>query len=370
MPGTVEVDGVPVTVEQRRSYRRLFGYVPQSVYLLDDTVTRNIALGLPDEEIDLESVRRACALAQIAQFVEDELPERIPDGGGRARRAALGRSAPAHRHRPRPVPPPPVLVFDEATSALDVHTERQLFGALEAIARSHTVVTIAHRLETVAKSDVVVVLDRGRVVDRGSPEEVLKRYRLADVAGPATAVGVGRPGVGPGRGRWIRNPRRAPRPRGMWKVERGTAHRRSCGRTRPSRVRHRGGVRQPPRRPRGRQGDGAVREARRRRRHQVPAPPPGRGDAAGRAYVDQLRRAPVRVPEASRADARRPRRAPALLRRGRHPLPVHALLVEGGTGARRHRRRGVQDRLRRDDRRAHARPNRRRWASRCSCRPG
>jgi ATP-binding cassette subfamily C protein len=187
--GTVEVDGVPVTVGQRRSYRRLFGYVPQTVYLLDDTVARNIALGLPDEDIDMDAVRRACVLAQIADFVDRELPngyqtvvgERgVRLSGGQRQRIGIAR---ALYHRP------PVLVFDEATSALDMHTERQLFDALEAIARSHTVVTIAHRLETVAKSDVVVVLDRGRVVDRGSPEEVLKRYRLADVAGPATVAG-------------------------------------------------------------------------------------------------------------------------------------------------------------------------------------
>lgn len=179
--GALEVDGEPVTPIRRRSYRRLFGYVPQSVYLLDDSVTRNVAFGLPDEEIDQEAVRRACDLAQIAEFVESELPDGYDTvlgergvrlSGGQRQRVGIAR---ALYHRP------PVLVFDEATSALDMHTERQLYDALESIARSHTVVTIAHRLETVAKADRVVVLDRGRVVDQGPPGEVLTRYRhLAD----------------------------------------------------------------------------------------------------------------------------------------------------------------------------------------------
>jgi ABC-type multidrug transport system ATPase subunit len=72
-----------------------------------------------------------------------------------------------------------VLVFDEATSALDLHTEAVLYAALETIARSHTVITIAHRLDTVGKADVVVVLEGGRVVDQGPPGEVLMRYRRA-----------------------------------------------------------------------------------------------------------------------------------------------------------------------------------------------
>ncbi len=72
---------------------------------------------------------------------------------------------------------PEVLVFDEATSALDVHTERRMFEALEGLAQTHTVATIAYRLETVAGADHVVVLERGRVVDEGSPADVLERYR-------------------------------------------------------------------------------------------------------------------------------------------------------------------------------------------------
>jgi ATP-binding cassette, subfamily B, bacterial PglK len=180
--GRVLVDGEPVARDQRRSYRRIFGYVPQSIYLLDDTIERNVAFGLAPEEIDPEAVKRACREAQIADFIESELPhgyatevgERgVRLSGGQRQRIGIAR---ALYHQPA------VLVFDEATSALDVHTEEQVYRALEGIARDRTVVTIAHRLETVAKADHVVVLEHGRVVDQGPPGEVLGRYRGEVVA--------------------------------------------------------------------------------------------------------------------------------------------------------------------------------------------
>ncbi|MBA3890881.1 MAG: ABC transporter ATP-binding protein [Gemmatimonadaceae bacterium] len=183
--GSIEVDGVTVTAEGRRGYRRLFGYVSQHVYLLDDTISRNIALGLQDDAIDPQAVREACMLAQIAEFIEDELADGYATmvgergvrlSGGQRQRIGIAR---ALYHRP------PILVFDEATSALDMHTERQLYRALEVIARSRTVITIAHRLETVEKADAVVVLEDGRVIDSGAPTDILSRYRL-DASGEPT----------------------------------------------------------------------------------------------------------------------------------------------------------------------------------------
>jgi ATP-binding cassette, subfamily B, bacterial PglK len=173
----VTVDGEPVTPERRRAYRRLFGYVPQAIFLLDDTVARNVAFGVPDDAIDLEAVRRACRQAQIATFVEEGLPmgyqtevgERgIRLSGGERQRIGIAR---ALYHEPQ------VLIFDEATSALDIHTEASVLRALAGIARERTLVTIAHRLDTVRRADHVIVLERGRVVDEGPPGEVLARYR-------------------------------------------------------------------------------------------------------------------------------------------------------------------------------------------------
>jgi len=171
------VDGAPVERASIRRYRRLFGYVPQSIFLIDDTVARNVAFGVGDDEIDVDAVKRACEQAQIADFIENELPQgyQTPVGergvrlsGGQRQRIGIAR---ALYHQPQ------VLVFDEATSALDIHTERRVYDALARIARERTVVTIAHRLESAATADRVVVLEHGRVVDEGRPAEVLDRFR-------------------------------------------------------------------------------------------------------------------------------------------------------------------------------------------------
>jgi ATP-binding cassette, subfamily B, bacterial PglK len=175
--GWIEVDGHRVDPGERRAYRRLFGYVPQDIFLVDNTVRRNVALGIPDDEIDDEAVRHACRQAQVDDFIEQELPrgydtvvgERgVRLSGGQRQRIGIAR---ALYHQPQ------ILVFDEATSALDVHTERRVFEALEAIARERTLVIIAHRLETVASADRVIVLDGGSVIDEGSPTAVVGRYR-------------------------------------------------------------------------------------------------------------------------------------------------------------------------------------------------
>ena len=167
--GHVEVDGRRVDADDRRAYRRLFGYVPQDIFLTDDTIRRNVALGIPDDDIDDDAVRRACRQAQVDDFIEHELPDGyrtvvgergVRLSGGQRQRIGIAR---ALYHQPA------MLVFDEATSALDVHTEKMVFEALEAIAKERTLVTIAHRLETVAGADDVIVLEQGRVTDRGRP---------------------------------------------------------------------------------------------------------------------------------------------------------------------------------------------------------
>ncbi len=175
--GSISVDGVPFDARNRRAYRRLFGYVPQDIFLTDDTIRRNVALGIPDDEIDDEAVHRACRQAQVDDFIEHELPngyltivgERgVRLSGGQRQRIGIAR---ALYHQPA------ILVFDEATSALDVHTEKRVFEALHAIARERTLVMIAHRLETVAKADRVVVLEGGRVTNVGPAESVIGWYR-------------------------------------------------------------------------------------------------------------------------------------------------------------------------------------------------
>src|SRR5690606_8593477 len=179
--GEILVDDAVVTKENIRSYRRLFGYVPQSIFLMDDTIRRNVALGVPEDEIDDEQVFRACREAQIHEFIEFELPagyatlvgERgIRLSGGQRQRIGIAR---ALYHQPE------VLVFDEATSALDVHTEKNVYGALAELAKDITVLTIAHRLNTVMQADRVIVLEHGRIVAHGTPAEVVHEFEVGAV---------------------------------------------------------------------------------------------------------------------------------------------------------------------------------------------
>lgn len=190
--GGIFVDGRPVGQEQVRSYRRLFGYVPQTIFLMDDTIARNVAFGLRSADIDHAAVVRACQEAQVADFIESELPlgYETPVGergvrlsGGQRQRLGIAR---ALYHQPQ------VIVMDEATSALDVHTEDLVFRAVTHARRGRTIITIAHRLETAAKADWVVVMRHGSIVDQGPPSAVLERFRSEPEGTPPTD-GIDRP---------------------------------------------------------------------------------------------------------------------------------------------------------------------------------
>ena len=172
--GRITVDGTTLDDANRPRWQARVGYVPQAIYLTDDTVTRNIALGLPDERIDGPAVRRAARLAQLDTFVEGELPhgyetvvgERgVRLSGGQRQRIGIAR---ALYHDPD------VLVFDEATSALDGTTEDAVYGAIDDLAGDKTIVTIAHRLATVREADRVFLLEHGRLVACGTYDELLR----------------------------------------------------------------------------------------------------------------------------------------------------------------------------------------------------
>ncbi len=156
--GEILIDGWPLTAEHVPSWQASIGYVPQEIFLTDDTIARNIAFGLPDNEIDRGELRAACAMAQILDFIEADLPagfdakvgERgIRLSGGQRQRIGLAR---ALYHRPS------LLILDEATSALDVATEAKLLDALRSLAGKLTIVVAAHRLSAVAQCDRVVDL--------------------------------------------------------------------------------------------------------------------------------------------------------------------------------------------------------------------
>ena len=184
--GAITIDGVPLDPPHLRAWQRQIGYVPQAIFLLDDTVRRNIALGVPDAQIDSARVRAAAALAQVDHFIESDLPlayetvigERgVRLSGGQRQRIGIAR---ALYHDPA------VLVLDEATSALDGETERALFDAIGHLAGIKTIILIAHRLSTVEACDTVYLLEGGRIRDSGPYHELFERSeRLRAMASPS-----------------------------------------------------------------------------------------------------------------------------------------------------------------------------------------
>ena len=159
------------------SWQQALGYVPQTIYLADASISENIAFGVDPEELSQEAVERAARVAAIHSFIEEELPrgyetivgERgVRLSGGQRQRIGLAR---ALYHNP------PVLVLDEATSALDTATERRIMEAVERLAGEKTLIMIAHRLSTVERCDMIVVLDHGQVAGMGSFED-LRRSNL------------------------------------------------------------------------------------------------------------------------------------------------------------------------------------------------
>jgi ABC-type multidrug transport system fused ATPase/permease subunit len=163
--GIVKVDGVDIQ-SNLRGWQDQIGYVPQSIFLTDDTLRRNIAFGLSPDQIDEAAVWRAIYAAQLVQFVDD-LPQGLDTvvgergvrlSGGQRQRIGIAR---ALYHDP------PVLILDEATSSLDTHTERGVMDAVRALQGDKTLIIIAHRLSTVEHCDHLFCLERGMVIEEG-----------------------------------------------------------------------------------------------------------------------------------------------------------------------------------------------------------
>ena len=170
--GRIWVDDLELTDENRGSWRDYVGCVPQEIYIADDTVARNIALGVLPEEIDLEHVKRVACIANVDEFVEAELPQGYDSvlgergvslSGGQRQRLGIAR---ALYHRPR------FLILDEATNSLDSLTERAVLDAIQELSEGTTFLVIAHRLSTVRACDQVCFIKAGRIEARGSFEEL------------------------------------------------------------------------------------------------------------------------------------------------------------------------------------------------------
>ena len=169
--GQVLMDGVPLTRLTRRSLRSLLGVVSQDTVLLNDTVHANIAYGSPGAtraqvEAAAQAANADLFVAQLPQGYETLLGERGTRlSGGQRQRIAIARAL---------LRDPPILILDEATSALDTESERLVQQAIDRLMAERTVLVIAHRLATVRDADAIVVLDAGRVTERGTHDELFR----------------------------------------------------------------------------------------------------------------------------------------------------------------------------------------------------
>jgi ATP-binding cassette subfamily B protein len=168
--GRILIDGQDIRDVTQASLRAAIGMVPQDTVLFNDTIRYNIRYGRWEaSDADVEDAARA---AQIDGFIrlsprgyETEVGERgLKLSGGEKQRVAIARTI---------LKGPPILLLDEATSALDSHTEKEIQDALERVSRNRTSLVIAHRLSTIVGADEIIVLDQGRIVERGTHQALL-----------------------------------------------------------------------------------------------------------------------------------------------------------------------------------------------------
>jgi ATP-binding cassette subfamily B protein len=168
--GSILVGGVPAPTWPRGVLRRRFGFVPQETFLFSDTLRNNVLLGAPDDG-RLERVARVsqldAALADLPSGYDTMLGERgVNLSGGQKQRAAIARALAQE---------PPVFVLDDALSAVDAQTEARILTALRDALAGRTTIVISHRLAAVRDADEIVVLDEGRLVERGTHAQLIAR---------------------------------------------------------------------------------------------------------------------------------------------------------------------------------------------------
>lgn len=174
--GCISIDGQDIRRVTQASVRAAIGIVPQDTVLFNDTIEYNIAYGRP-ALLDTPEGRSRIEAAARAAYIHDFIVQ-LPDGyrtvvgerglklsGGEKQRVAIARTL---------LKDPAILVFDEATSALDSHAEQAIQRELKAIARNHTALVIAHRLSTIVDADEILVLDNGRIIERGTHEALVE----------------------------------------------------------------------------------------------------------------------------------------------------------------------------------------------------
>ena len=172
--GALEVDGIIINKDNRRSWQRSIGYVPQHIFLSDDTIAANIAFGIDPKDINQSSVEYASKIANLHDFVIKELPKQyqttigekgIRLSGGQRQRIGIAR---ALYHNPQ------ILILDEATSALDNLTEKAVMEAVHKLRKNITIIMIAHRLSTVKNCDNILYLEKGELKEQGTFDKLIQ----------------------------------------------------------------------------------------------------------------------------------------------------------------------------------------------------
>ena len=168
--GRITIDGQDIRDVTQESVRAAIGVVPQDTVLFNDTIYYNVSYGRPGAT--REEIEAAARVAHIAEFIQrqpDQWETMVGErglklSGGEKQRVSIARTV---------LKQPPIMVFDEATSALDSHTEKSIQAELSDIARNHTTLVIAHRLSTIVDADEILVLENGRIVERGPFRELM-----------------------------------------------------------------------------------------------------------------------------------------------------------------------------------------------------
>lgn len=173
--GSLNVDEKVITKQNLKSWQKLIGYVPQNIYLSDNTIAENIAFGIEPKEIDYKNVEKVSNIAKLHDFVIDELPlkyktivgERgVKLSGGQRQRIGIAR---ALYHNPQ------VLVLDEATNSLDNQTQKAVMDAINSLSKDITIILIAHRLETLKNCDTIFKLEKGNLIGQGTFSELFEK---------------------------------------------------------------------------------------------------------------------------------------------------------------------------------------------------